>query len=107
MSMTEVLKEGHELSDFGLLDHLDSCGARFPFLVDRDDHAAAGDGEGRHHAALISDVKWIQQVIKSIGMGLNDAHLSKRTENPVTAAWNACRSVETKCVNYRSELERN
>ena len=43
--MGEVFEEGKELDDVVLFDDLEADGGRGPLFVDRDDHAAARDGE--------------------------------------------------------------
>lgn len=40
-----VVEEGGELHDFLLPQHLETHSARFPFLVDGDDHSSSGDCE--------------------------------------------------------------
>lgn len=49
-AVAEILEEGQQLERLGLLHDLDPTRAGFPFLVDGHHHAAAGDGEGGHHA---------------------------------------------------------
>ena len=53
--VTEILEEGHELSGFSLLHHLNTGRARFPVLVDGNDHPKTGDGkvEATLHRFLI------------------------------------------------------